>query len=87
MLTPDDTFPRNTEPSIPPTILAALTSAAAANGTDANGEMVEDNEELRSASLMLSAREWADREPDDDTWEGFFISVDLVGKVEEDGES
>ncbi|KAK1923259.1 WD40-repeat-containing domain protein [Papiliotrema laurentii] len=87
VLTPDDTFPRNTEPSIPPTILAALTSAAAANGTDANGEMVEDNEELRSASLMLSAREWADREPDDDTWEGFFISVDLVGKVEEDGES
>lgn len=82
MLTPDDTFPRNTEPSIPPTILAALTSAA-----DADGDMVEDNEELGSASLMLSAREWADREPDDDTWEGFFISVDLVGKVEEDGES
>ena len=73
VLTPDDSFPRRPEPYIP-----SVLAASAAEG--------EESEEAKAVRLVVEARNWADMEGDDDTWEGFFISLDLAEKLEEEEE-
>ncbi|ORX40967.1 WD40-repeat-containing domain protein [Kockovaella imperatae] len=41
----------------------------------------EETEEGRAARLAAQVMEWADREPDEDTWEGFFISLNLLEPI------
>lgn len=74
VLTPDDSFPRKAEPYVPANLPASATEG-------------EETEEAKSARLVTEARNWADVEGDDDTWEGFFISLDLAEKLEEEEEA
>lgn len=67
-------YPRRPEP--------ALGAAAAAEGVLDVGE--EEDEAARAARLVRTAAEWADAHPDDDTWEEFYLSIDLVEEPIED---
>jgi COMPASS component SWD1 len=63
VLSPADDFPRRPEP--------ALGAAGAA-------EHDEEDEAARAARLVRAAAEWADAQPDNDVWEGFYLSIDLL---------
>lgn len=77
VLTPDDSYPRNAEPYIPPSGSIQQTGLSSAEST-------EESEEVRSIRLIENALKWADEGADDDTWEGFFISLDLEEKLEDE---
>jgi COMPASS component SWD1 len=76
VLTPDEAFPRKPEPYIP--AVPTISATAPPEG--------EETEEVKAARLVGEARNWADAEQDDDNWEGFFISLDLADKLEEEEE-
>lgn len=42
---------------------------------------MEDTDE---AGLVRAAAEWAAEGPDDDTWEGFYLSIDLLADPTEE---
>lgn len=77
VLAAEDTFPRKPQPYIPSKIARIALETTPAEGT-------EESEEIRSVRLIMEATEWADAEPDDDTWEGFFVSLDLNESLDED---
>lgn len=71
VLQPDTSWP--TVPKPPTTLPPSL---AAQN---------EDGTPSPEATAVLSAAEvvrWADADPDDDDWEGFYLSLDLVTETE-----
>jgi COMPASS component SWD1 len=78
VLTPDDSYPRNPDPYIPPK--GSAQHAAVVDIAD----LTEETEEARSVRLMREAKDWADREGDDDTWSGFFVSLDLTETFDDD---
>ncbi|WVW80775.1 hypothetical protein I302_102761 [Kwoniella bestiolae CBS 10118] len=41
----------------------------------------------RNVKSQKDVMDWADREPDDDTWEGFYVSLDLHEELGEDEEN
>jgi COMPASS component SWD1 len=76
VLTPDDSFPRRPAP-----LLTLPSNIPAVN---------EDGVESEAAAAVRSAIDvarWAEEEPDEDEWEGFFLSLDLLvdGADEENG--
>jgi COMPASS component SWD1 len=77
VLAADDTFPRKPQPYLPGKIARIALESTPADG-------VEESEEIRSVRLIMEAKEWADAEPDDDTWEGFFVSLDLNESLDEE---
>jgi COMPASS component SWD1 len=57
-------------------------------GVEAGGETEEkESESARHARHVRSVIEWADAQPDDDTWEGFYLSVDLIEDIPGDESS
>lgn len=77
VLATDDTFPRKPQPYLPSKIAQVALDSAPMDG-------VEESEEVRSVRLIMAAKEWADAIPDEDTWEGFFISLDLNENLDDD---
>ncbi|BEJ15053.1 hypothetical protein CspHIS471_0408200 [Cutaneotrichosporon sp. HIS471] len=63
VLSPADDFPRRPEPSL---------------GAAGAAEHDEEDEAARAARLVRAATEWADAQPDHDSWEGFYLSIDLL---------
>ena len=43
-----------------------------------------ESEEAMAARSIAEVARWADVEPDDDDWEGFYLSLDLLDEVGED---
>ena len=74
VLTPDESYPTKQIPYIP---IPSSQSIIKIEGT-------EENEEERAVRLIKRAKEWVGRQGDDDTWSGFFLSLDLTEKLEED---
>lgn len=68
-------YPRRPEP--------ALGAAAAADELDVGREDEED-EASRATRLVRAAAAWADEQPDVDTWDAFYLSIDLVEEPIED---
>ena len=77
MFRPDDSYPRRPDP---------IDNVPMPPGQTFSGEL-DDNEELRIARAAADARGWADAEGDDDTWEGFFMSLDLLEKSSVNGQA
>lgn len=80
VLTPDDSFPRHPAPYIPP--IGSIQQTGVVGSVEAG----EESEEVRSTKLIENAMKWADGDGDDDTWEGFFISLDLKETFEDEDE-
>ena len=70
----DDTIPRRPQPIL--TLLSSVDSTT--NSPKEAGGGLEEMEEVKSVRMMEEAKKWADEEPDDDIWERFFISLDLL---------
>ena len=72
VFTPDDSVPRRPQPII--TVPASLAQADS-----------EDTDEGRAVRMAQDVLKWVDEEPDDDTWEGFFLSLDLLDTGQSNG--
>jgi len=68
VLLPVDDFPRRPDP-------------AGANDSTA---LEDEGEGGQHARLARAVAEWADENPDDDTWEGFYLSIDLIEELPEE---
>jgi COMPASS component SWD1 len=68
VLSPHDDFPVRPNP---------------ANGFDPV-VLADEGEAGRHARLVRAVAEWADDKPDDDTWQAFYLSVDLIEEIPED---
>jgi len=53
--------------------------------TPAMDDEMEESEDARAVRASIEVIKWADEEPDADTWEGFYLSLDLLDDVIEDG--
>jgi COMPASS component SWD1 len=73
VLTSDDSFPRKPDPRryLPPV------------PTDPEAILTE---EQKAAVVVMEAARWADVDPDGDTWDGMFLSVDLLEPLAEGGD-
>lgn len=45
-----------------------------------------ESDEARAMHAMAEVARWADVEPDDDDWEGFYLSLDLLEEVRATGD-
>ncbi|WWD20760.1 hypothetical protein CI109_105237 [Kwoniella shandongensis] len=81
----EDSYPRRPQPilSLPPNLQS--TGTGIGTGDNANEQ---DRVELEKYVRSLSAvKDWADREDDEDGWEGFYLSLDLLEEVEDEDEN
>lgn len=45
---------------------------------EAAAQAEDGSDEARVSRIVRTAAEWAVQEPDDDTWDGFYLSLDLL---------
>lgn len=45
-----------------------------------------DGDQARAIRAIEEVIRWADAEPDEDDWEGFYLSLDLLDEVVVDGD-
>lgn len=85
VLAPDE-WPRRPEPRLPRE--AGRGGATAREGTATReGTGGAEDEEVQAALRHCAAvKSWADEDPDDDKWEGFYLPLNLVDPIIEDGE-
>ncbi|RXK41961.1 hypothetical protein M231_00682 [Tremella mesenterica] len=74
VLSPSDDYPRRPE-NIP-------TSRSPSRAVKTEQMEDEGEEEREAIRLAQAVKEWADNDPDDDTWEGFHMSLDLLTETE-----
>ena len=77
MLSPSDDYPRRPQPLL--TLPTGLTPEAGSSDTPG-----VESEEVRAIRAAQTVKDWADRDPDDDAWEGFYLSLDLLEPLEEE---
>lgn len=74
MLTVQADYPRRPDPAI----------VAVPNGDAAAADEAGESEEAAAARMLAAAAEWADADPDDDTWAGFYLSLNLLEEAIDD---
>ncbi|ORY31243.1 WD40-repeat-containing domain protein [Naematelia encephala] len=82
---PDNSFPRRPEPIV--SLFQGTIQSNGSIGGDGGGGGIGEQEDTLEAKAVRAAQEvkdWAEREPDDDTWDRFYLSLDLLAPLQED---
>lgn len=84
-----DEYPRRPEPRAPKDAMGRGTGTGTGANTPTTREGTggaEEEDVLTALRHSAQVRAWADEDPDDDTWEGFYLPLNLIDPIIEDGE-
>lgn len=80
-----DEYPRRPDPREPRDATGRTTGANTPTTREGTGG-AEEEDVLAALKHCGQVRAWADEDADDDTWDGFYLPLNLVDPIIEDGE-